>query len=85
MTKVTVYIEGMVCSMCEAHIADTMRKAFPDARKVNASHRKGMVTFLTEMPVDGDQLKHAIAPTGYGYQGYETEPAKTRRWAHRTK
>ena len=37
MEKFTVKIEGMMCGMCEAHIADTIRTAFPEAGKVKAS------------------------------------------------
>ena len=29
MIKTTVKIDGMACSMCEAHINDAIRKAFP--------------------------------------------------------
>ena len=33
MEKVTVKIDGMMCGMCEAHICDAIRKAFPFANK----------------------------------------------------
>ena len=42
MTKNTVRISGMACGMCEAHICDTIRKTYPDAKKVAASHTKGI-------------------------------------------
>lgn len=29
MVKITMEIEGMACAMCEAHINDAVRKAFP--------------------------------------------------------
>ncbi|MFR9127183.1 hypothetical protein M5E89_01180 [Acidaminococcus intestini] len=29
MVKNIIHIEGMSCGMCEAHIADTIRHAFP--------------------------------------------------------
>ena len=31
MTKTTLSIDGMMCSMCEAHINDAIRKAFGGA------------------------------------------------------
>ena len=37
--KITLDIEGMACSMCEAHVNDTIRKNFP-VKKVSASHSK---------------------------------------------
>lgn len=52
MTKNTVRISGMACGMCEAHICDTIRKTYPDAKKVAASHTKGIATFLTEEPAE---------------------------------
>ena len=33
MNKTTLKIEGMMCSMCEAHINDVIRKAVPAQRK----------------------------------------------------
>ena len=65
MNKITVKIDGMMCGMCEAHICDTIRKAFPDAKKVSASRKHGEATFLCEHEIDGKTLKKAITDTGY--------------------
>ena len=65
MIKTTLKIEGMMCSMCEAHICDTIRKAVPSAKKVSASRAKGEASFLTEAAADENRLKDAIASTGY--------------------
>ncbi len=65
MIKTTMKIEGMMCGMCEAHICDAIRKVFPSAKKVEASKRKKEASFLTEDPVDANQLKTAIDETGY--------------------
>ena len=54
MYRNTVKIDGMACGMCEAHICDAIRKAFPDARKVSASHRKKEASFLTDQPAVSD-------------------------------
>lgn len=40
MIETTVGIDGMQCGMCEAHVNDTIRAAFP-VKKVSASHKKG--------------------------------------------
>ena len=29
MLQYTIVVEGMACSMCEAHVNDAIRKAFP--------------------------------------------------------
>ena len=36
MIMTTLKIEGMMCSMCEAHICEAIRKAVPEAKKVKA-------------------------------------------------
>ena len=74
MIKTTLKIEGMMCSMCEAHICDTIRKAVPSAKKVSASHAKGEASFLTEDAVDAEQLKAAIDSTGYTCLGVDSAP-----------
>ena len=60
MIKNTVKIEGMMCGMCEAHIADTIRKTFPKAKKVSASHTAGRAVFLTDEKIPAHELARAI-------------------------
>jgi len=76
MNRITVKIDGMMCGMCEAHISDTIRKAFPDAKKVAASRRRGKATFLSEQAIDEERLKKAIADTGYTFVSAFSEPYK---------
>lgn len=74
MNKITVKIDGMMCGMCEAHINDTIRKAYPAAKKVTSSHKKGQSTFLIDGAVDEAQLKAAISDTGYDFISITSEP-----------
>ena len=67
MFKTTVKIDGMMCGMCEAHVNDAIRKAFPDAKKVKSSHRKGEADFLTEAEVSADEIAQIIEQTGYTF------------------
>ena len=76
MEKVKVKIEGMMCGMCEAHICDTIRKAFPGAKKVSASKSKKEAVFLIENGFDSALLEKAIAETGYTFVSCSTEPYK---------
>ena len=78
MKKITVKIDGMMCGMCEAHICDTIRRAFPDAKKVSASRKSGEATFLSDGAVDGEALKKAIADTGYTFVSVSSEEYKKR-------
>ncbi len=76
MNKITVKIDGMMCGMCEAHICDTIRREFPDAKKVSASRKKEGATFLTDSPVDEAKLKKAIDDTGYTFVSLTCEEYK---------
>ena len=57
-------VDGMMCGMCESHVNDAVRKAFP-VKKVTSSHVKGETVILSEEPLDEEALKAAIAATGY--------------------
>ena len=72
MIKTTLKSNGMMCSMCEAHICDTIRKAVPEAKKVAASRKKKEASFLTEEAVDEKALKEAIDATGYTCLGIDS-------------
>lgn len=76
MIKTTVNVEGMMCSMCEAHISDAIRNAIPNAKKVKASRSKNEATFITEDNVDDKMLKEAIDKTGYTCVSVSSEPYK---------
>jgi len=65
MFEYKVGIEGMMCGMCEAHIADTIRKAVPDAKKVKASRRKNLATFRMDSKLDEAGLRKSISDIGY--------------------
>lgn len=74
MYKTTLKIDGMMCSMCEAHVCETIRKAVPTAKKVAASKGKKEASFLTEEAVDAEALKAAVDATGYICLGIESAP-----------
>ena len=74
MKKVIVQIEGMMCGMCEGHICDTIRREFPDAKKVSASKNKSEATFVTDGDISEESLKAVIENTGYHFQSMKVEP-----------
>ena len=55
MLKITLGVDGMMCGMCESHVNDAVRKAFP-VKKVTSSHGKGQTVILTEQDLDEHQL-----------------------------
>lgn len=64
MYETIVKVDGMMCGMCESHVNDAVRKAFP-VKKVTSSHVKGETVILSEEPLDEEALEAAIAATGY--------------------
>ena len=80
MIKTTLKIDGMMCSMCEAHICDTIRRAVPGAKRVSASHSKCEASFLTKEAADERRLKEAIDATGYTCLSMETAPYVKKGW-----
>ncbi len=73
MTKTTLKINGMACSMCESHMNDTIRKTF-SVKSVKSSYQKGESVVISKEPLDEEKLKKAIADTGYQVIAIETEP-----------
>ncbi|MDY6367197.1 MAG: heavy-metal-associated domain-containing protein [Clostridia bacterium] len=72
MTKTTVKIDGMMCGMCEAHVADVIRRNFT-VKKVKASHIKGTAEIITETPISEELLKFEIEKTGYRVESVKSE------------
>ena len=60
MGKITVEVSGMMCGMCEAHINDAVRKAFPDVEKVNSSRAKNQTEIISKNPLDEGKLKKVM-------------------------
>lgn len=58
MWKYMVEVNGMMCGMCEAHINDAVRKAFP-VKKVNSSRSKKQTVVLSETELDAAALADA--------------------------
>ena len=73
MLKITVRVNGMMCGMCESHVNDAVRKAFP-VKKVTSSYGRGETVILTEHDIDEATLRSAIGATGYEVQAVSKEP-----------
>lgn len=63
MTKV-ITVEGMMCGMCEAHVADALRKV-PGVENAKADRSKKLATVTCSAEVSDEALLKAIADTGY--------------------
>jgi len=73
MFKTTLGIDGMACSMCEAHVNDAVRAALP-VKKVTSSAKKGVTELLSEQAPDEAALRAAIEATGYRVTSFASEP-----------
>lgn len=82
MTKITVTVDGMMCGMCESHVNDAVRRAFP-VKKVTSSHSKGQTVILTDSSIDEDALRAAIGATGYEVKAVSKEPYEKKGLFHR--
>jgi copper chaperone CopZ len=73
MNKITVKIDGMMCGMCESHVNEAIRKNFA-VKKVTSSAAKGEAVIVAQQTISEEQLRAAIAPTGYAVGGVAIEP-----------
>ncbi len=78
MTETVIKINGMACSMCEAHINDAIRQKF-DVKKVSSSHSKGETVVLSESSLDEAALRAVISATGYEFVSAESHPAPEKK------
>lgn len=81
MIETTVGIDGMQCGMCEAHVNDTIRVAFP-VKKVSASHKKGQAVILSEEEIPEEALKEAVKKIGYEVTSVSSAPYQKKGLFH---
>lgn len=78
--NITIGVDGMMCGMCETHVAGAIRQAFPEAKKVKASRKKKQVTLEIDRELTEEEVRGVIEATGYDFTGIRTEqvPEKKR-------
>ena len=72
MIETTVKVDGMMCGMCESHVNEAVRRAFPEVKKVSSSHSRGQTVIQSEQPLDERMLREAINATGYEVKGVKS-------------
>ena len=70
MYQITLGIDGMMCGMCESHINDAVRNAFP-VKKVSSSHGKGQTVILSETEIPDAKTQAAILRVYCMEHGFE--------------
>lgn len=73
MWRYTIHVDGMMCGMCESHVNDAVRKAFP-VKRVASSRSKSETTVLAERELDEGALRAAVSAAGYGVGEIRKEP-----------
>lgn len=84
MYEIVVKVDGMMCSMCEAHINDAVRAAV-SVKKVTSSRKKGETTIQTETEPDVQTIKSAISATGYTVGDVSVKQIEKRGLFHKAK
>ena len=59
MVKTTLKIDGMMCGMCESHVNDAIRNAFP-VKKVTSSHSKGETVIISDEALSEDKIREVM-------------------------
>lgn len=71
--NITIGVDGMMCGMCETHVAGAIRQAFPEAKKVKASRKKKQATLEIDRELTEEEVRGVIESTGYDFTGIRTE------------
>lgn len=72
MNRYKLKIDGIMCSMCETHVNEIVRKGFK-INKVKSNHSKNEVIFTSEEDISKDTIKKVFEPTGYKVLSVEVE------------
>ena len=70
MIRTVVKVDGMMCSMCEAHINDAIRRNF-DVKKVKSNRKRKETVIESRQPLDQELVRKTIEDTGYIFLGIE--------------
>lgn len=77
MIKTTLKIDGMMCSMCQAHINDAIRRTAA-VKKATSSHSKGETVIISEQELDLDNISKVLSSLGYTVNQSESEQYEKR-------
>lgn len=72
MYKITVRVDGMMCEMCEMHVTEAIKEAFP-VKEVTTSRTDGTSVILTDEAISDDALQAALDDAGYQFVSATTE------------
>ncbi len=73
MLKITIKVDGMMCSMCETHNNKAIESTWK-VKKVMSSHKTGETVIITEEDIDDEALSAVIEKAGYKVISVTREP-----------
>ena len=73
MVKTVLKIDGMSCSMCEAHMNEVIRNNFK-VNKVSSSASAGETVIISDAELDIPWVKKQVKDIGYKVLSYKSEP-----------
>lgn len=79
MVMTTAKIDGMMCSMCESHVNEMIRKHFK-VKKVTSSHKKNETCIVSENALTREELEAVLCTMGYHCLSVKSEPARKSRF-----
>lgn len=79
MYEITVEVNGMMCGMCESHINEAIRRAFPKIKKVSSSRGKNQTVIISESELSEDEIRKAITDTGYEVGAISAKPYEKKK------
>lgn len=82
MFKTAIKIDGMMCSMCEAHVNNAIRKGL-DVKKVRSSHKTGETVVISEKEFNRTLIEFALKDSGYKVLDVKSEPYQKKGLFHR--
>ena len=74
--RITQKVEGMRCGMCESHVNNAVRRAFPVAKVTSSSHKRGETVIPAEAAPEEARLRQAIEAAGYTVGEITASPAE---------
>ena len=75
MQKITMNVEGMMCRMCEKHLAETVKERHA-VKKIECSHEAKTCIFTTEEDPTDEELEKTVKYAGYSFLGATRETVK---------
>ena len=75
MYKISMHVEGMMCPMCEKHMNDAIKNGL-SVKKVTSSHTEKKTEILSKAPLSEEEVRTAIAETGYQISEFSCEEKK---------